>query len=162
MARLLGGVVLGYVAMAAVMFIGLTGAYLVLGAEGAFQPGVYTVSALWIVLSLVIGMAAATLGGLVSRKVASSVAGPHTLAGLIIVMGVALAVSAVMAEPGGEVIRAGSVGPSEAMRQAQTPFWVMLMNPLLGAFGVLLGGGILSAMGEPARSNVIAPGAAPP
>lgn len=158
MARLLGGVVLGYVAMAAVVFIGLTGAYLVLGAEGAFQPGVYTVSGVWIALSLVVGLAAAILGGLVARKVAAGVAGPHALAGLVIVLGVALAVSAVLAAPVGEVIRAGSVGPTEAMRQAQTPFWVMLMNPLLGAFGVLLGGGVIRGMDGPEPSNVIAPG----
>lgn len=158
MARLLGGVVLGYVAMAAVVFVGLTGAYLVLGAEGAFQPGVYAASGVWIALSLVIGLAAAILGGLVSRRVATSAAGPHALAGLVLILGIALAAPAVLASPAGELIRAGSVGPMEAMQQAQTPLWVMLMNPLLGAFGVLLGGGVISSLREASRSNVTAPG----
>jgi hypothetical protein len=39
MARLIGGVVLGYVAMVAAVFAGLTGAWFAMGADRAFQPG---------------------------------------------------------------------------------------------------------------------------
>jgi hypothetical protein len=35
----------------------------------------------------------------------------------------------------------------EAMQQAQTPVWVMLLNPVIGAIGVLVGGGAARSEG---------------
>ena len=62
MLRTIGAVVLGYLAMALVVFVALSGAYLAVGADGAFRPGVYEVSALWIGISLVVGFGAGTPG----------------------------------------------------------------------------------------------------
>ena len=42
MGRVIGGVVLGYIAMFAVVFIGLTVIYLLMGADKAFQEGSFT------------------------------------------------------------------------------------------------------------------------
>lgn len=47
MLRNLGGAALGYVVMAAVVFLTMTLAWIVLGPEGAFRPGVWDISGTW-------------------------------------------------------------------------------------------------------------------
>lgn len=56
-----------------------------------------------------------------------------------------LAVPALTAEAGAEPIaeRLGDVGPMEAMQQAKSPLIAVLLNPLIGVVGVLVGGGAL-------------------
>jgi hypothetical protein len=39
MGRAIGGMVLGYVVMAAIIFVAFTAAYAAMGADGAFKPG---------------------------------------------------------------------------------------------------------------------------
>jgi hypothetical protein len=140
MLRRIGGVVLGYITMAAVVFIGLTAAWYALGADRAFRPGVYDVSTLWIALSLVIGFVAALLGGIVVRRISRSVGATYALALLVIVLGVASALPMMVDEPVASAVRTGVPGMTEAMRQARTPLWVMLLQSLIGAVGVLVGG----------------------
>lgn len=140
MLRLIGGVVLGYIVMGAVVFAGLSAAFVAFGADRAFQPGVYDVSLLWVVTSLAIGFGAALIGGWLARTLSRTVTGPRVLAGVVVVLGIALALSTAFAEPAAAGMRTGAPGPFEAMQQAQTPLWIMLLNPLIGAAGVLIGG----------------------
>ncbi len=140
MLRTIGAVVLGYLAMALVVFVALSGAYLAVGADGAFRPGVYEVSALWIGISLVVGFGAALLGGVVARKVAGGARGPRVLAAVVFVLGLATAAPALRGDAGAAAPRTGEVGNIEAMQSARTPLVVLLLNPLIGAAGVLVGG----------------------
>jgi hypothetical protein len=39
----------------------------------------------------------------------------------------------------------GAVANMEAMQKARTPGWVALMNPLIGAVGVMVGAGLRQA-----------------
>lgn len=150
MGRLIGAVLLGYVIMAVSVFAGLSLAYVALGTDGAFRPGVYDVSPLWVVISLVVGFGAALLGGLVARRVARAASGPLVLAVVVAALGVTMAVLTLLGEGADPGLRTGAVGTFEAMSYAQTPFWIMLVNPFVGAVGVLLGGGVLS----PATTHV--------
>lgn len=158
MLRIIGGVVLGYVSMAAVVFAGLTGAYLALGADRAFQSGLYDVSAVWVAISLVVGLGAALLGGWVARRVSRTARGPWLLAGLIVVLGAGLAVAALLGEPAATGARTGALGPFDAMQQATTPIWVMLLNPVVGAIGALVGGGAMGAPQSSEPAGAAAPG----
>ena len=56
MPRLIGAVLLGYIAMVIIVFCGMSLAWLALGPDGAFQPGAYDVTTTWILVSLVIGL----------------------------------------------------------------------------------------------------------
>lgn len=142
MGRLIGGVVLGYITMAIAVFAGLSLLWMVLGTDGAFRPGSYDVSMAWALVSLVVGFGAALLGGFVSRRVSLVARGPQVLAAFVVVLGVLLALPVLLGAP--EVgPRPETVGMFDAMQQAQTPAWIMLLNPLIGALGVLLGGGAL-------------------
>lgn len=139
MLRIVASVVVGYIVLFLCVFALLSGAYLALGADGAFQPGSYQVSTTWILISFVLSFAAAVVGGLVSRGIARSQTGPRALAGLVLVLGLVMAVSVAMSPPP-PAVRDASLPNMEAMMKAQTPFWVAVLNPLVGVAGVLLGG----------------------
>lgn len=143
--RSIGSAIVGYLAIFLVVFISLTAAYLIVGVERAFRPGAYEVSTLWVVISLVVGIAAAVVGGWVARRIAGRVLGPQLLAGLVFVLGIAMAVPALTAEGGVEPAaeRTSDVGPMEAMQNAKSPLIAVLLNPLIGVVGVLVGGGVL-------------------
>lgn len=144
MGRLIASVLLGYVIMALTVFAGLSLAYVAVGTDGAFRPGLYDVSPLWVVVSIVVGFGAALAGGWVARRIARSTSGPLVLAVVVAALGVAMAVLTLFGEAADPGVRTGAVGTFEAMSYAQTPFWIMLVNPFVGAVGVLLGGGVLS------------------
>ncbi|HSK19734.1 MAG TPA: hypothetical protein VK912_11350 [Longimicrobiales bacterium] len=144
MGRLIAGVLLGYLVMGFAVFTALSLAFMGLGSDRAFRPGVYDVSALWVVVSFVVGFGAALLGGWVARRIARTPSGPLVLAVVVAALGVAMAVLTLLGEAADPGLRTGAVGTFEAMSYAQTPIWIMFVNPLVGAVGVLLGGGILS------------------
>ncbi len=149
MLRSIGSAIVGYIATFLVVFISLTAAYLLVGVDRAFRPGVYEVSALWVVISIVVGIGAALVGGWVARRIAGRALGPQILAGLVFVLGVAMAVPALTAETdlgaGADPVaqRTSEVGPMEAMQHAKSPLVAVLLNPLIGVVGVLVGGGAL-------------------
>jgi hypothetical protein len=145
MLRLIGSVVVGYVVMAAVVFVALTGAYVALGADRAFEAGVYDVSLLWIVTSIVVGLAAALLGGWVARRISGSPAGPRALALLVLALGAFLALPVLFGDTAAVGGRTGAPGPFEAMQVARSPVWIVILNPLIGALGALVGGRALGS-----------------
>lgn len=140
MGRLIGAVLLGYVTLALLIFAGLTLAYMALGADGAFRPGVYDVSAVWVAVSLIVSFGAALAGGWVARRIARRAMGPQVLAAVVVVLGVVMALATLGTATEAAGARPDGVGAMEAMQVAQTPLWVMLLNPFIGALGILLGG----------------------
>lgn len=144
MLRTVGGVVLGYLVMAVLVFGGLSAAWALMGAERAFLPGVYDVSPLWIATSIVLGFGAALIGGVVVRRIAGTTNATRALALLVVVLGVAMVLPVLTADVASVAIRTGAPSMFEAMGLARTPTWVMLLNPVIGAIGVLVGGGALA------------------
>lgn len=139
MLRILASVVVGYLVLFLCVFALLTGAFFAMGTDRAFEPGSYQVTVTWILVSFVLSFAAAVVGGLVSKAIARTPTGPKALAGLVLVLGLALAAMVAMA-PSPPMDRPGDLSNLEAMQQAQQPVWVAVLNSFLGAAGVLLGG----------------------
>jgi hypothetical protein len=140
MLRTIGSVILGYLVMFIVVFSGLTAAYLAMGADRAFQPGVYKVTAIWLVVMFAISILAAFAGGKVCALVAKSGKAVFGLAGLVLILGLLTAIPSLTA-PGGEAKpRASDVPNLEAMMKAEQPAWVALLLPVIGVAGVLAGG----------------------
>lgn len=140
MLRLIGAVLLGYIAMVIIVFCGMSLAWLVLGADGAFQTGTYDVSAIWILVSCAIAFVAALAGGWLARVVTQNARGPRVLAGFVVVLGIVLAIPALTGSAPETGARPDAVPMFEAIANARTPLWVMLISPLIGAVGVLIGG----------------------
>lgn len=138
MPRLIGGTLLGYVVYFAIVFALMTAAWLLLGANGAFRPGAWDVTSTWIVIMLL----ASLTGGMVAGypRIAADPRGPMALAGLVVVMGVLFAWPLLAGTATAPTMpRPDQLPMFDAMSQGQAPLWVALVNPLLGAVGVLLG-----------------------
>jgi hypothetical protein len=138
--RAILGVIAGYIAIAVAVFALFSVAYLSLGAERAFRPGVYEVSGLWLGVSLVLGLVAAVVGGLVCAGIARPRSrAPIALAVLVVVLGAAQAALVMSTEDARPLERAADVGNLQAMSNARTPPVALLVNPVIGAVGVLIG-----------------------
>jgi hypothetical protein len=81
MGRAIAGVVVGYVAMIAVVLATLSAAYLGMGQDRAFEPGTHEPSGLWLVVSFALGLLAAGLGGFVCARISRGEKAPPVLAG---------------------------------------------------------------------------------
>lgn len=141
MVRIIGSVVAGYVTMFVAVFLLFSAGYLVLGAEGSFQPGSWDVSFVWVVLSIVVSLAGAVAGGYVCAVIAKDPKGPVALVVVVVVLGLLMALPMLMGgapEPPA-TLRPEDVGLFDAMQSAHQPTWIALLNPLLGAVGVLIG-----------------------
>lgn len=139
MLRIVASVVAGYLVLLLCLFALLSGAFLSMGTDRAFEPGSYRVSVMWILVYLVLGFAASILGGVVSRAIARTRTGPKALAGLVLVLGLAVAAMGAMT-PSPPMDRPGDLGNLEAMQQAVQPAWATVLDSIVGAAGVLVGG----------------------
>ena len=140
MLRSVGAVVVGYIVMFIVVFVLLTGIYLALGADGAFQEGSYAPSMLWIGLMFVVGLVAAIAGGFTCAAIARGSKAPIALVVMVLVLGGLSAIPAFMPPDEDQpTARTGEVGNLEAMTRARTPGWVALLNPIVGVIGVMIG-----------------------
>jgi hypothetical protein len=146
MLKAFGGIVVGYIAMAIVITVVFIGAFLALGVERAFQPDSYEISSLWIALSIVIGFGSAILGGYVCAAVSKSRRACQALAAIVVILGFLLCLPAIQRGEAGPNVRAGEVTSLEAMRLEVAPIWMHVLNPILGAVGVLLGARMKKAL----------------
>ena len=110
-----------------------------LGANGAFQPGSWYPSGGWIALTIALGFGAAIAGGYLCAAIARDSRGPLGLVGLVIVLGVLSAIPALTGSDPVAGPRPETVPMFEAMANAVQPAWVALLNPVVGAVGVLVG-----------------------
>lgn len=140
MVRSILGVVAGYLAMFVFVFISFTILYLLLGANGAFEPDTYEVSLTWIIISFILSIVAAILGGYLCVLIAKNHKAALVLAGIVFVLGIAMAIP-VLIDVENEVqeMRKADVPNLEAMQNAKQPPLVALLTPLIGALGVFAG-----------------------
>jgi hypothetical protein len=148
MGRAIGGALVGYIVMACVTFAALTLAWVLLGADRAFMPGVFDVSLTWIMVTIIVGIVAALAGGRVARMIAKDTAGPRLLAALILIIGVASALHIINADPVSPA-REGALPMFEAISQTRMRLWAMLLNTIVGAASALVGGRAMASASAP-------------
>ena len=141
MLRAILGVIIGYIAMFILIAVCFTIAYLIMGTEGAFREGSFEPSMSWNVLTIIVGIVAAIIGGIVCAVIARRGSkAPMILAIIVLILGLLMAIP-VMMEPGEDqpAAREGELSNFEAMSEARQPVWIALLNPLTGAVGVTIG-----------------------
>ena len=142
MARFITAIVLGYLVMLVAVVGIFTVTYPLLGVDKLFEPGTYEAARGWIVLSFAIGLVAAMAGGALCARIAPGTQAPLWLAAIVLVLGGLMAIPVVMnADSNRGSVRPDYVTMSEAMTNAEQPVWVALLNPIIGALGVLIGAG---------------------
>ena len=128
--------IVGYVAMAAVLFVLFSLLWVAVGPTHAFQPGSWEVPVGWALGSLVLGFVGAYIAGLVCVRVAHDGRAATILIGLVIVFGVVRALTPVEMPAGP---RPDDVSLMAATANAVHPAWFNWLNPLIGAVGVWFG-----------------------
>ena len=131
------GVIVGYAALSLFFFAVFSCAYFTLGVERIFQSDSYEVSTLWLVLSAAISLCGSILGGYFCAAISRNKRTCELFAALVLIILVLFCLPK-MRDPNPHV-RAGDVSFVDAMRLTQMPFWMHVLNPVLGAVGVLLG-----------------------
>jgi peptidoglycan biosynthesis protein MviN/MurJ (putative lipid II flippase) len=140
MGRKIGSVVAGYATMFAGVFVLMTLFWTLLGANGAFLPGSWEVTGTWVALLLGAGVVAAVAGGYVAAAVAKDARAGIWLAGLVFVLGVAMAIPVLTAgAPADLGPRPDQLPMFDAMAKGQQPGWSALLNPVIGALGSIFG-----------------------
>jgi hypothetical protein len=139
MGRSILAVVLSYIVLFIVLFCVLTVAYLAMGPDGAFRPGSFRPSMVWSVIEIVVGLGAAVLAGWICIAIARRQGAVTALVVVILVIGALSAIPVFMAAGAPEGVREGGLSNMQAMMQARQPVWMAIVNPVIGAVGVLLG-----------------------
>ncbi len=140
MIRKVLGVIVGYIAMVVFIFMTFSAFYLAIGANGAYNPGTYDVSILWIAVSSLLGLVAAVIGGYICARISNDRGTATVLAGIVLGLGLAIAVWQAYAPVPEREVRTGNVSNYEAMQKSRQPVWLGFLNPLIGAVGIYLGG----------------------
>ncbi|WP_419939281.1 hypothetical protein [Candidatus Palauibacter sp.] len=128
--------IVGYIAMAAVLFALFSLLWLALGPSRSFQPGTWEVSGAWALGSVVLGLVAAYIGGRVCARMAHDARAATMLIAIVLVLGLVAALMPVEMAAGP---RPDDVSMMEATASARQPVWISWLNPLIGAVGVWFG-----------------------
>ncbi len=141
MARSIIGVIVGYIVMFILQVAAFMTIYTIVGPDWSFKPGSYQASTRWTVMQFTVILVTAIIAGLVCALIAKGGKAPMVLAGVILVLGLALGALAVSMKPAdAHEVRTGNVPNMEAMSKAQHPMWVIFLGPVIGAVGAVIGG----------------------
>lgn len=133
------GVIVGYIAMSITLFALFSGLYFLLGTTGSFQEGNYNVTITWLLSGLVVFFVGGSVAGFVYSFLAKTDS-PVVMAGVILVLGILIAISQMVQDPGVTVRDTDQVALMDAMNIARQPLWALLANPVAGFIGAMVGG----------------------
>ena len=141
MVRSIIGVVVGYIVMFILQVAAFMTIYTIVGPDWSFKPASYQASTRWTVMQFAVILITAIIAGLVCAIIAKGGKAPMVLAGVILVLGLALGALAISMKPANaHEVRTGNVPNMEAMSKAQHPSWVIFLGPVIGAVGAVIGG----------------------
>ncbi len=146
MAKKIIGFIAGYIAMAIFLFVTFTILYMILGADGSFKPSSFHISTTWAVFSIILTFLGAIDGGLVCMLIAKHKGTVLVLAAFVLIVGISSAIPKISTTAvGSDQIRVGYVSNIQAMRNAIQPISVLLINPVISAVGIFLGGSLIKS-----------------
>ncbi|MGZ5437066.1 MAG: hypothetical protein ACXW3F_13505 [Pyrinomonadaceae bacterium] len=141
MVRSIIAVIVSYIAMFALNFLGFVGLYAIVGPSHAFKPRLYLASNRWILMGVAVMFVSGIIAGLICAAIARGRKATLALAGLILVVGLLLAIPSIMkSRANAGMVRVGDVTSMEAMEKASWPVWAPLVFPFVSAVGALVGG----------------------
>lgn len=141
MARSIIGVIVGYVVMFILHVAAFMTIYALMGPDWSFKPASYQASTRWIATGFIVFLIAGIIAGLVCALIAKGGKAPMVLAGVILVLGLALTALARSSRPAdAHEVRTRDVPNMEAMTKARNPTWVIFLGPVIGAVGAAIGG----------------------
>jgi len=142
MVRSVLAAIAGYAPIVVVVVAGITLSWAILGGEGAFRGEGPEPSTAWLVLNVVFGFLAAVVGGRVALRIGRSSRAVNILVGLVMALGVILALTAESRYARKRKISRPVAKMSfiDAGQHAKQPNWYNWTIPIVGVAGVLVGG----------------------
>ena len=141
MARSIIGVIVGYIVMFILQVAAFMTIYTIVGPDWSFEPGSYQASTRWTVMQFTVILVTSIIAGLVCAIIAKGGKAPLVLAGVVLLLGLALGALAITMRPADtHEVRTGNVPNMEAMSKARHPMWVVFLGPVIGAVGIAIGG----------------------
>src|SRR2546423_388923 len=132
MARSIIAVIVSYITMFVLNFLGFVCLYAVIGPSQAFKPRSFLASNRWIAISVGIVFVTAVIGGLLCSAIAKGGRAPLALAIVVLVLGLLLAVPSMMkAKANADLVRVGDVPQTEAAQKAYWPIWTPFTFPII-------------------------------
>lgn len=143
MARSIIGVIVGYIVIFVLEVAAFIEIYSMMGADWSFKTASYQPSTRWTLVQFIVVFVIAVIGGLVCQLIAGKGKSPLVLAGVVVVIGLALG-AMINSNSSADTRKMGNkdIPAMEAMRKAQHPVWVVLANSFLAAVGVIVGGSL--------------------
>jgi len=139
MVRKIIGAVVGYVVFSICLFALFSGLYAILGTSGSFEPGNYNITMTWVLAGAVVFFVGGSVAGFVYSLIARA-GSPVIMVGVILLLGLLIAVSQIFSDPGVTVRDASEVALMDAMNKARQPVWALFLNPVFSAVGAFVGG----------------------
>ena len=140
MVRSIIAVIVSYITMFLLNFLGFVGLYTVVGPSNAFKPRSFLASNRWIAMSFVIILLSAIIAGLICAAIARGHKATLALAGLILVVGLLMAIPAVAkSKANAGMARVGDVPVLEAKDKAYWPIWAPFTLPFISVVGAVIG-----------------------
>jgi len=141
MVRSVLGVIVGYIVMFILQVAAFMTIYTIVGPDWSFKTGSFQASTRWTVMQFTVILITAIIAGLVCAIIARGGKAPLVLAGVVLVIGLALGALSISMRPvDAHEVRRGNVPNMEAMSKARHPMWVVFLGPVIGAVGILIGG----------------------
>ena len=143
MARSIIGVIVGYVLMFFLEVAAFIAVYSMMGADWSFKTASYQPSTRLTLVQFIVIFVTAVIGGLVCQLIAGKGKSPLVLAGVVVVIGLALG-AMINSNSSADTRKMGTkdIPAMEAIRKAQHPVWVVLAESFLAAVGVIVGGSL--------------------
>lgn len=141
MVRSIIAVIVSYISMFVLNLLGFVGLYAVVGPGQAFKPRLYLASNRWIAMAFAVMFVSGIIAGLLCVAIARGRKSTLALAGLILVVGLLLAIPAIRKHKANAgMVRVGDVSTQQAMERASWPIWAPFAFPFVSAIGALVGG----------------------
>src|SRR6185503_15363785 len=110
MVRSIIAVIVSYISMFLLNFLGFVGLYTVVGPAHAFRPRSFLASNRWIAMAFAIVFISGIIAGLICAAIARGGKATLALAGLILVVGLLMGIPAVMkSKANADMVRVGDV-----------------------------------------------------
>lgn len=141
MVRSIIAVIVSYITMFVLNFLGFVGLYAIVGPGQAFRPRSYLASNRWIAMAFAIVLVSGIIAGLICAAIARGRKSTLALAVLILAVGLVMSIPAIKkGRENAGMVRVGDVPAMEAAEKAYWPVWAPFTFPFVSAIGALIGG----------------------
>jgi uncharacterized membrane protein len=139
MLRSILAVIVSYIVMAIVIMAAFAGLWFGMGPDRLLEPGSWKGNMILAVGAPAITAVGGLFGGWLCAKIARASKPVMVLAGIVLVLGMSMAYLTLQKpEPTGP--REPGLTVPQIMEKGREPTWIAILNPILGAATVLIGG----------------------